>query len=206
MGPRRWPWALLGLMLLAGVGLGALWAAIAPTDLLERGDGGLFLAEPQPEAEFGAQALLLGLGLLVGIGAGVQVWRTHRDQPVVASLLLAAGGLLCALVAAEVGIALGPPPVDPSAVGEGETVSAPLRIEAGGVLFGVAIGAVGAFLFGLLLTPEPEPEPEPAPEPAPEPEVPAGDQRAIGATDAAVADTRSDGDNPMSSPRFPPET
>jgi hypothetical protein len=198
MAGRRWSLLLIGIFLAVGVGFGALWAAIAPTDVLQAGDGGLFLVEPQPEAEFGAQAIFLGLGLLIGVGAGVQVWRTHRDQPVIAALLLAAGGLLCALLAAEVGIALGPAAIDATAVPNGETVAAPLRIEAGGVLFAVAIGAVGAFLVGLLLTEEPEPASVAGTEPQ--------DQRAIAETEADVTDTRSAGDSPMSSPRFPPET
>jgi hypothetical protein len=184
---RRWVLSLVAVMLLAGIGYGAGWAALAPTDLLRAGGDGLFLVEAQPEAEFGAQAIFLGLGLLVGLISGLALWRTRRGQPVVASLMAAATGLLCALVAAEVGIALGPEVGDPGAVPVGATVAAPLRIEAGGVLFGVAIGAVGVLLIRLLLAEE-------------------SDQRAIGATDAEVSSISEDGDSPRSSPRLPPET
>lgn len=190
---RRWPPALVAILLLAGVGYGALWAAVAPTELLRAEESGLFPVALQPEAEFAAQAVFAGLGLLIGVPAGLWTWRNHREQPITAALLLAFGGLLCALVAAAVGVRLGPT-LDPAAVPIGETASAPLRLNTPAVLFAVAIGAVGALLACLLLQAEPEVADGEA------------DQRAIGSTEADVTETRSDGDSPMSSPRLPPET
>jgi hypothetical protein len=190
--PRRSALALVAILLLAGVGFGALWAAIAPTELLRAEEAGLFPVAVQPEAEFAAQAVFAGLGLLIGVAAGLWTWRNHRDHPITAGLLLAFGGLLCALIAAAVGVRLGPT-LDPASVAVGSTAEAPLRINTPAVLFAVAIGAVGSLLACLLLQAEPD-EAEPQA------------QRAMDSTDAPVTETRSDGDSPMSSPRLPPET
>jgi hypothetical protein len=198
---RRWAVALVAILLVAGVGYGALWAAVAPTELLRAEDSGLFPVASQPEAEFAAQAVFAGIGVLIGVVAGLVTWRNHRDRPITAALLLAFGGLLCGLIAAAVGIRLGPT-LDAASVPVGETADAPLRIDATAALFAVAIGAVGALLVCLLV--QTEPEESAAPEATAEEDL--DDQRAIGSTEAPVTDTRSEGDSPMSSPRLPPET
>jgi len=170
---------------LAGVGYGALWAALSPTDTLEVRDDGVYLLAVQGEGRIGSQLVFAAIGVAVGLLAAVRCWRRARF-PIPMTAALAVGGLLSALVAWQVGLLLGPADIDPEAA-VGSLLDAPLVIDAYGVLLATALGAVGAWALLLFLTED-------------------QDQRATAATVAPSSSTSSFGDSPRSSPRFPPET
>ena len=173
------------VLALAGVGYGALWAALSPSDTLEVRDDGVYLVAVQGEGRIGSQMVFAGIGIAVGLVAAVRCWRRAR-LPIPMTAALTVGGLLCALVAWQVGLLLGPADIDPDAA-VGSLLDAPLVIDAYGVLLAAALGAVGTWALLLFLAED-------------------HDQRATAATVAPSNSTNTDGASPTSNPRLPPET
>lgn len=173
------------VLALAGVGYGALWAALSPSETLEVRADGVYLLLAQGEGRIGSQLVFAGIGVAVGLLAAVRCWRRARF-PIPMTAALTVGGLLAALVAWQVGLLLGPADIDADAP-VGSLLDAPLVIDAYGVLLAVALGAVGTWALLLFLTED-------------------QDQRATAATVAPSNSTNTEGASPTSSPRFPPET
>ncbi len=173
------------VLALAGVGYGALWAALSPSETLEVRDDGVYLLLAQGEGRIGSQLVFAGIGVAVGLLAAVRCWRRARF-PIPMTAALTVGGLLAALVAWQVGLLLGPADIDPEAA-VGSLLDAPLVIDAYGVLLAAALGAVGTWALLLFLTED-------------------QDQRATAATVAPSNSINTEGESPTSSPRFPPET
>ena len=152
--------------------MGLLWVALAPDVPLEVRDDGIYLATPQPWEPFATQAVFGLLGLAAGLIAGVWAWLRARRTPFGALAGLLVGGAGCALLAWQLGVWLGPPPLAEvvGSVQPGDAVDAPLAIDAWAVLLAPAVGAVLAYLvLDLLLEERPAPGPDPMSGPDPTP-------------------------------------
>lgn len=118
-----------------GVGVGLLWAAVAPRSQATVGaDGGLVVYD-EVEALFGADARLGGLGLAAGalvalVAFAVLGVRRAAQPPVLVGLVL--GGLLGSFVAQRVGQWRAGQ--EPAAAGPGDVVTAALDLHAPGML------------------------------------------------------------------------
>jgi len=159
-------WPVAAVFAISGIGVGLLWVALAPDVPLEVRDGGIYLATPQPWEPFATQAVFGLLGLAAGLIAGMSAWLRGRRTPFGALAGLVVGGAGCALLAWQLGVWLGPPPLKEvvGSVQPGDAVYAPLAIDAWAVLLAPAVGALLAYLvLDLLLEERPVPAVEPAP-------------------------------------------
>jgi hypothetical protein len=139
-----------GVLLLAGLPAGLLWWVVAPRARFEvTEDGAVVLGRPSPElliADDGVYTLVLaGLGLL----AGVVAWRLRRRRGVAVLVGLAVGTLLAALLAWQVGEALGAGPTAEQLADVGARVTTALRLNS---IASVAVGPFAAVLAYVLAT------------------------------------------------------
>ena len=144
---------LTGVLLLAGVGAGLLWWALAPRATFEvTADGPVAVGLPSAEllvADDGVYTLVLaGLGLVAGLVA----WRLRRRRGVATVLALAAGTVLASLAAWQLGelLGAGPSPAELAAVGT--RVVTPLRLGSPAALAVAPFVAVLAYVVSTLLT------------------------------------------------------
>ena len=136
---------------LVGIGLGVLWALVAPGPTVLMTEDGPVHANPTSEAYFAADGWFLLIGAVTGILAAVICWwvvRRYRGPVVLMGLVL--GCLLAALIAWQVGRHIGleefrtlladAPP--------GRSLSRPVVLSAWGVLGVQAFTA--AFCYTML--------------------------------------------------------
>lgn len=90
----------------AGVAVGLLWAAVAPSVRVVP-DGASLDLDTETKAFIGADGLLFVLGLVAGIVATAACWRLARRRPLGAVLGLVLGGLAGAVVAWRTGVLVG---------------------------------------------------------------------------------------------------
>ena len=144
---------LIGVLLLAGVGAGLLWWALAPRATFEvTADGPVPVGRPSAEllvADDGVYTLVLAA---LGLVAGLVAWRLRRRRGVATVLALAAGTVLASLAAWQLGelLGAGPSPAELAAVGT--RVVTPLRLGAPAALAVAPFLAVLAYVVSTLLT------------------------------------------------------
>lgn len=159
---------VVGLVALGAV-LGAVWNLIAPTvPLVVDENGELVFADVSVPQEFiGSDGWFAVVVAVAGVVSGVVVWWRLRRQPFGALVGIAVGGVLASVVMWRVGVFLGPAQLpsasDPSLV-VGDTIDAPRRLGAKGLLAVWPAVAVGIYLALDLVTGEP-PYAVPVPEP-----------------------------------------
>jgi hypothetical protein len=132
---------------LAGA-IGALaWWALAPRPQVVVRSGNAYFVDPDPEQFAAADAWFGVIALVLGVVAGIVVWRLGRRDPLATVIGLAAGGLVASLVMRVLGQWLGR--VDVAALGrrpEGTVASAPLRLQAPAMLLVLPVAALAAWL------------------------------------------------------------
>jgi len=143
---RHWVY-VVALMVLAGALVGAAWVLLAPRAPVRVDSTGAFFVDPAPE-QFVAADLVFGLAsLVVGVAAGLVVWRVSRERSMAAVVGLAVGGTLGALLGWQLGERLGR--VDPAAVRSapaGSVVAYSLTLTAHGLLRVLPVAALTAWL------------------------------------------------------------
>ncbi len=127
----------------AGVPLGLLWLVLAPRREYEVVDGGFQAIEPQSEAMVGADAWLTILIALLGVSVSGLVWRFVRARGVSVVVGLAAGMVLAAVVAWQIGEWLGSGP------GEAQTSQLGAIVAPGLQLRAIPVLVIGAFVATL---------------------------------------------------------
>ncbi|MGY1822245.1 hypothetical protein [Geodermatophilus sp. SYSU D00079] len=174
--------ALTGVLLASGVPAGLLWWALAPrAQFRVTADGPVVVGHPSAEllaAVDGVYTLVVaGLGLL----AGVLAWRLRRRRGVATLLAVAAGTLLAALVAWQVGELLAPGPSEAALADVGTTVTTGLALNSMAALAAGPFLAVLAYVVAALFAPSEDLDrPVPAP-PVPAPGAYPGGPPAVGA-------------------------
>jgi hypothetical protein len=143
-------WAALraaAVAVLAGALGAVVWWALAPRPQVVVRGGSAYFVDPDPEQFAAADAWFGVIALVLGILAGVIVWRLGRGAPLSAVLGLASGGLVASLVMRTLGHWLGR--VDVAALGrrpEGTVASAPLRLQTSAMLLVLPVAALAAWL------------------------------------------------------------
>lgn len=134
-----------------------LWVRIAPDVALRVSDGGAFLDEVQGAKVFGRDGWFAVLTAAAGVLTGIYGWLRHRDDAVPLSIAAAVAGVLGALLAWRLGIWWGPQPLEAQAATavDGDMLTAPLGIDAKGVLLAWPILSLATMLVLALLQPRP---------------------------------------------------
>lgn len=152
----------IAMLVLAGVLVGAGWALVAPTaeGLVVAAQVGL--TEAQWAQFFAAE----GLFAVIAFAAGALTAVLARDWLVrggaVAVVTLAVGGVVASIVAARVGVWLGPDPVvAPVDLAAGSAVQLPLRLQTSAMLLLWPIATVFVALWLSVLAPDPHAPPVP---------------------------------------------
>jgi len=141
-------------LVLAGLGpaVGWLWWRVAPVAQLRIETDGGFYTELQPQQFVAADGWFTVLTAVVGGLAGLVVWWLLRRRPYAAVSGLAVGGVLGAVVAWRVGVALGRVDLAALAGAPVGTVSdVPLRLGSPGLLAAEAVAAMLGWLLADLL-------------------------------------------------------
>ena len=113
-----------------------LWVRIAPDVALRVSDGGAFLDEVQGAKVFGRDGWFAVLTAAAGVLTGVYGWLRHRQDPVALAIAAAVAGVVGAVLAWRLGVRWGPQPLEAqvAAASDGDTLTAPLGVDATGVL------------------------------------------------------------------------
>jgi hypothetical protein len=133
-------WSLIGLGLLAFVVAGAVtglvWELVAPLPRLQLVGDRVLTPQVEQETAVAADGWFAVVAAVAGIAAAVGLFLRVRSTRVSALATLTVGGLLAAVVAWRVGVALGPDavPAEAGRTADGEFFSGPLRLSAVGVL------------------------------------------------------------------------
>lgn len=146
------------MLVLAGLVVGAGWALVAPTAEGVVGAAQIGLAEAQWPKFFAAEGLFAVTAL--GAGAVTAVLARHwlPRGGAVAVLTLAVGGVLASIVAARVGVWLGPEPIVAPADGaQALAVELPLRLRTSAMLLLWPIATVFVVLWLSVLGRDPDP-------------------------------------------------
>ena len=145
---RSWPSPLqIGLALLtcvvAGAVVGVVWELLTPLPRFQVA-GDRLLLPGEGETEVAADGWFAVCAGVAGAVSAVAVFVRVRQPRIDALVGLTLGGLLTAVIAWRVGVAVGPDPVRAGAAGlsDGETFSGPLELSALGVLFTWPLTAV----------------------------------------------------------------
>lgn len=154
MTAHRRLWPAMVLMVLAGVGAGVLWAAVAEPPRLEVRSYGAVLPESSSARAFDVEMTFIGLGTALSLVCGLLLGWLRRERGVLLVPVVVLGTALAAVIAWRVGVALGPDdPREPGALEEaglevGQSVALPLAVEspAAFVLWPVA-GLLGLVLI-----------------------------------------------------------
>lgn len=149
----------LGMLLLAGLLVGAAWAMFAPTAEGVVVEAGVSVAEVQSARFFAAEGLYAVVVLAAGAVTALLAHRWLAGAGAPAVITLAVGGLLAGLVAARVGVLLGPDPIDATAgnLGTGSVVLLPLRLQTTAMLLLWPIATVFVALWTTVLGRDPDP-------------------------------------------------
>lgn len=141
------------VLLLAGLPLAVLWWALAPRREYAVSAEGAFAVVPESEAAVGTDGwFMLLTGAVALVGAAV-VWRRGLRRGPVILLGLAAGMLLCGLLAWQLGSLLAPRPSAAELADVGAVVLGPLGLRAHGVLVVGPFLAVAGYLLAVCFTP-----------------------------------------------------
>jgi len=134
-----------------------LWVRIAPDVALQVSDGGAFLDEVQGAKVFGRDGWFAILTAAAGVLTGIYGWLRHRDDAVPLSIAAAIAGVVGAVLAWRLGIWWGPQPLEAqvAVAADGDTLTAPLGIDATGVLLAWPILSLATMLVLALLQPRP---------------------------------------------------
>jgi hypothetical protein len=145
---RSWPSPLqIGLALLtcvvAGAVVGVAWELLTPLPRFQVA-GDRLLLPGEGETEVAADGWFAVCAGVAGAVSAVAVFVRVREARIDALVGLTLGGLLAAVIAWRVGVALGPDSVRAGAAGlaDGESFSGPLELSALGVLFTWPLTAV----------------------------------------------------------------
>lgn len=141
-----------GLLMLTGLPLGVLWWLLAPRRQYDVGVEGAFATVPESEAAVGSDGWFLLLTGVVAVLAALVSWRFLRHRGPLVTVGLAAGMLLCGLVAWFVGSLLAPGPSAAELAAVGNSVFGPLGLRARGVLVAGPFLAVAGYLLGACFT------------------------------------------------------
>lgn len=160
------------LVAVTGAALGALWLWLAPNVPLVSDGEAVYFKNSEGEEAIAADGVFVLLSLGFGLVSGVAAFLVRRSGGVPIVVGLAAGALLGAVLAWQLGGWLGPEAdvADQArAVGKGATFDAPLQLRAKGALLAWPIAALAVHL-GLTAAFGPR-DPEPG---AADPHVPFG--------------------------------
>lgn len=140
---------VVGIFLVVGAVVGALWPHLVTPVTVTRTDAGLSTSEVGLSDRFGNDGWFSALGGLAGLVTGLVLMAWRRTHEVVSLLLVTGGAFLAAWVAATVGQALGP--ADPqdvlAAAASGSSAPDVVRVSAEAAYFVWPIAAVlGALL------------------------------------------------------------
>lgn len=122
---------------LLGVVVGVVWWLVAPTGPVVLLQGGSVLGAADPELTASQDGWLVVLGAAAGLVCGVVAVVRPGPAPVRRSLLVVAGCLFGAVLAAQVGAWLGPPSVAAQVAAGADPARglvSPLRSHSAGVL------------------------------------------------------------------------
>ena len=139
-------WVAWGLAV-AGAVAGVLWKLVAPVAKIRMETDGGFYVDPSPRQYIEADLCFAGISLVIGVVAGLLVWRFLRAQPTADVLSLAVGGTAASLLTWLVGKYLGR--LDRAAALKakvGTIVSDSLDLGAKGLLVLLPLAAVGTWL------------------------------------------------------------
>jgi hypothetical protein len=146
---RSWPRPLqIGLVLLAcvvaGAVVGVVWELLTPLPQFEVAGDRILLPAAEDESGIAADGWFAVCAGVSGVVSAAAVFVRVREARISALVGLTVGGLLAAVIAWRVGVAIGPESVRAGAVGlsDGETFSGPLELSALGVLFAWPLAAV----------------------------------------------------------------
>jgi hypothetical protein len=146
---RSWPSPLqIGLVLLtcvvAGRVVGVIWELLTPLPQYRIAGDRILLPEAEDETAVAADGWFALCAGVAGIVSAVAVVLRVRDARIIVLAGLTLGGLLAAVIAWRVGVALGPDSVRAQAVGlpDRQSFSGPLELSALGVLFTWSLTAV----------------------------------------------------------------
>lgn len=95
--------AVVAGLVLLGAPVAFLWAAVAPTAVVLRTDTGPSPAAPESNQMFAVDGWFVVVTVVVGLVLGAVAWTLLRRRGPAVPVGLAAGGLLAAFVASEVG-------------------------------------------------------------------------------------------------------
>lgn len=146
---RSWPSPLqIGLVLLAcvvaGAVVGVVWEVLTPLPRLQVVGDRVLLPGAEDETAVAADGWFAVCAGVAGIVSAVAVFVRVREARISVLAGLTLGGLLAAVIAWRVGVAVGPDSVRAEAAGlsDGESFSGPLELSAVGVLFTWPLTAV----------------------------------------------------------------
>ena len=147
----------------AGLVVGFIWDLVAPLPRFRLESGRVLLAVAEDETAVAADGWFAVCSAVAGILSAVVVFARVRAARLAALGALTLGGLLAALVAWRVGVALGPDPVTEQVQGlrDGARLDGPLRLGALGVLLAWPLASIVTY-FALATGLEPS-RPRPAP-------------------------------------------
>ncbi len=152
------------LVTVSGVGLGLLWAWLAPKVPLISDGTAVFLKDSEGEEAIGADGTFVLLALGFGFLSAALVFWFRRTGGIALVVGLAVGGVLGSLLAWRLGVWLGPEQdvvAHARAVGKGVVFDAPLQLRtvaAAWAAWPVAAMAAHLVLTALFGPRDPEPE------------------------------------------------
>ncbi|QEV22193.1 DUF2567 domain-containing protein [Streptomyces alboniger] len=154
--------AILVVVALSGLVLGALWLGFAPRIPLISDGEAVYLKDTEGEQAIGVDGTFTLFALGFGLVSGVAAFLVRRSGGVPMVVALALGSLLGALLAWKAGALFGPDTdvvAHAKAVGKGVVFNAPVELKAKGTLLAwpVAALAVHLGLTGLFGPRDPEP-------------------------------------------------
>ena len=145
----------LAVVVLLGAPTGLLWSALAPHAKVVIDANGANFADAITEDFIAADAVFAGLILVVGLFTGVLAWLLARGAGSFVGIGLAAGGLLAALVAAEVGMRPGQDALQAAAqAGRAGNYVANVALQSNLVVVLWPVGALASFLTLVLSRPD----------------------------------------------------
>ncbi len=129
---------------LAGVVAGVVWELLTPLPQFEVAGDRILLPAAEDETGIAADGWFAICAGVAGVVSAVVVFMRVREARISVLAALTLGGLLAAVIAWRVGVAVGPEPVRAGADGlsDGESFSGPLELSALGVLFTWPLTAV----------------------------------------------------------------
>ncbi len=158
--------AIMVLVALGGLVLGALWIWLAPRIPLISDGEAVYLKDTEGEQAIGVDGTFTLLSLAFGAVSGVVAFLVRRSGGVPMVAGLAVGSLLGALLAWKLGGLLGPDTdvvAHAKAVGKGVVFNAPLQLKAKGTLLTWPVAALAVHLGLTALFGPRDPDPYPYP-------------------------------------------